>query len=376
MTDPKTGRKVKTKSKKWWGRFRDEQGNEKRVPLATDRAAAQEYLADLRNTGRSIATSNHYQRAIKMFTRWLVRDRRTPEDRLAHVSRMNADADRRRVRRPLLPEEFPWLLEAAETGPTIQCISGVDRAILYIIAAYTGFRRGEIGSVTVRSFDFESEIPTLTVQAGYSKRRSTDVLPLRKDFAQRIQAWLADRPGLSPQDPLFCLGHRRTARMIARDLEAARAKWIGEARTHQERKRREENSFLKYVDDDGRFADFHALRKTFITNLSLAGVQPKAAQTLARHSDINLTMNTYTMLRVLDQAAAVESLPPVPNAVVRSKQHARTSRSSRTEATVPLSTSPLPPDVAQILAAWEQLPTDVRARLAAEIPPDQTRQHA
>jgi len=36
------------------------------------------------------------------------------------------------------------------------------------------------------------------------------------------------------------------------------------------------------------------------------------AQLLARHSDINLTMNTYTTLDVLDQAVAVEALPPVP----------------------------------------------------------------
>ena len=59
--------------------------------------------------------------------------------------------------------------------------------------------------------------------------------------------------------------------------------------------------------------DFHALRMTFITNLSRAGVSPKTAQLLARHCDINLTMNTYTTLGVMDQAAAVESLPPIPS---------------------------------------------------------------
>lgn len=46
VRDPKTGRKVKEKSKKWWGRFRDPNGREKRVPLATDRAAAQAMLAE------------------------------------------------------------------------------------------------------------------------------------------------------------------------------------------------------------------------------------------------------------------------------------------------------------------------------------------
>jgi integrase len=69
---------------------------------------------------------------------------------------------------------------------------------------------------------------------------------------------------------------------------------------------------IPYVDSAGHFADFHSLRKTFITNLARAGVSPKAAQLLARHSDINLTMNTYTMLGVMDQAAAVEALPAVP----------------------------------------------------------------
>jgi len=43
-TNPKTGQKVKTKSRKWWGRFRDENGIERRVPLATDKAAAQTML--------------------------------------------------------------------------------------------------------------------------------------------------------------------------------------------------------------------------------------------------------------------------------------------------------------------------------------------
>ena len=66
------------------------------------------------------------------------------------------------------------------------------------------------------------------------------------------------------------------------------------------------------MNDQSQYADFHALRKTFITNLSGAGVSPKTAQLLARHSDINLTMNTYTMLGVLDHVAAVEALPPIP----------------------------------------------------------------
>src|SRR5215510_4293096 len=50
VTDSKTGRKLKTKSKKWWGRYRDENGAERRVPLAADKAAAQAMLNELVKT--------------------------------------------------------------------------------------------------------------------------------------------------------------------------------------------------------------------------------------------------------------------------------------------------------------------------------------
>ncbi len=78
------------------------------------------------------------------------------------------------------------------------------------------------------------------------------------------------------------------------------------------RKKAEETSFLCFIDFQGGYADFHALRKTFITNLSKFGVSPKMAQSLARHSDINLTMNVYTDVVLEDQAIAVELLPELP----------------------------------------------------------------
>ena len=63
----------------------------------------QGFLGDLRREGFGIGTSNHYLRAMKMFTRWLVKDRRHREDLLAYLSTMNAETDRRRLRRPLSP---------------------------------------------------------------------------------------------------------------------------------------------------------------------------------------------------------------------------------------------------------------------------------
>jgi integrase len=446
ITDPTTGRRVKSKSKKWWGRFRDEHDREKRVPLATDKKAAesllnelvrkvermragledpferhqkrplsghvldfrkylqardrtpryigetiqqlrsviagckfehirdispsrvQECLAELRSSGLSASSSNHYLRAIKMFTRWLVRDRRTDDNRLAHLSTMNEDVDRRHVRRPLTVDEFTRLIQAAEAGEKIRNIAGPDRAILYIVGAYTGFRRNEIGSVTKQSFCFDSEPPTLTVAASYSKHRRTDVLPLRKDFAERIRVWINGKWRVRPDRLLFKVTGAKTSEIIRRDLDVARQAWIDEAEDEAEKKKREKSSFLASPDDHGRVVDFHSLRNTFITNLSLSGVQPKAAQTLARHSDINLTMNTYTMLRVLDQAAAVEALPPVPEA--KGRKVATKGRKRRADSATGAAASgsldpPAPEDITRILAAWGQIPADVRERLLA-----------
>src|SRR5439155_1636417 len=96
--------------------------------------------------------------------------------------------------------------------------------------------------------------------------------------------------------------------MIRRDLEIARAAWVAEARTPAERAEREASDFLAYRDSQGRVADFHALRHTFITELVKAGVAPKDAKELARHSTITLTMDRYAHVGIRDTAAAVARL--------------------------------------------------------------------
>src|SRR5262249_36241832 len=47
VIDHKTGEKVKSRSKKWWGRYRDENGQDRRVSLASDKTAAAAELNEL-----------------------------------------------------------------------------------------------------------------------------------------------------------------------------------------------------------------------------------------------------------------------------------------------------------------------------------------
>jgi len=65
------------------------------------------------------------------------------------------------------------------------------------------------------------------------------------------------------------------------------------------------------VDADGLAYDFHALRHQFITDMVNAGVHPKDAQALARHSTITLTMDRYAHVRPANLHAALDRLTPL-----------------------------------------------------------------
>jgi integrase len=99
--------------------------------------------------------------------------------------------------------------------------------------------------------------------------------------------------------------------MIRLDLAAARKAWLKEAKG-TEREVREQSDFLLFCNHVGLYADFHSCRHLFITSLERAGVRPKVAQTLARHSDIRLTLRVYTHSDQADQTEAIGELPGPP----------------------------------------------------------------
>src|SRR5262249_51535720 len=101
-----------------------------------------------KDKGASLRTIRHYTRQFKGFSRWLWRDSRVREDALAHLTSLNPDSDRRHERRALTPDELCRLIEAAERGGVLFHLTGLDRAMLYRVAALTGFRRNELRSLT------------------------------------------------------------------------------------------------------------------------------------------------------------------------------------------------------------------------------------
>ncbi len=65
-----------------------------------------ERLTEQRAKGRAPQTINHYIRAVRSFTRWLVRNRRCFSDPLGTLSLVNVSQDIRRRRRDLTVEEL------------------------------------------------------------------------------------------------------------------------------------------------------------------------------------------------------------------------------------------------------------------------------
>jgi len=246
-------------------------------------------LADMRSgpEGISAQTCNFYLQSVKQFCRWMVLDQRASESPVAYLKRLNVKTDRRHDRRALEVDEMRRLLSATQGAGRRFGMTGPERAMLYRIAIETGLRANELRTLTAGSFDLDG--CTVTVEAGYSKHRRQDILPLRPATATELRQFLQSKV---PNSRVFRVPDK-TAKMFRADLAEAT---------------------IPYVDGAGRFADFHALRHTTGSWLAANGVHPKVAQTIMRHSDINLTMGKYTHTLRGQEAEAVNRLPDLSSA--------------------------------------------------------------
>ena len=275
----------------------------------TDVSAARvvDYLNKIRARGTSARTANSHLQSIKSFARWMCKDGRAAANPLAHLQGQNVRTDRRRIRRPLAVDEIKWLLATTERQPECQGLAGMERVLLYRLGVETGLRAHELATLTRESLRLDTDPPTITVAAGYSKHRREDTLPIREDTAADVRLAIA---ALLPGVPLFRFYKApRYAEMLRADLAAARDAWLEDAKTPAGREKRDKTDFLKYVDTAGRYADFHGLRHTCGTLLAAANVHPQVAQSLLRHSTIDLTMSLYTHPYAEQQTDAIASLP-------------------------------------------------------------------
>jgi integrase/recombinase XerC len=261
-------------------------GKARRFPLPTVLA-----LLKLARQGLGTCTAGYYARDIKAFTRWLAKRHRIAEDPLADLAGASGeDSDHRRDRRALDAAELRELLDAA-AGSTraFRGMGGVERRYLYLTAMGTGLRAGELASLCRQHFDLDGELPAVRVPADVAKNGKAAVQPIARDMADALRAFLAGRPDAGPLWP--GTWHERAADMLRLDLEAAGIPYALEG------------------PEGPLYADFHALRHSYVALLDRAGVTLKEAMHLARHADPKLTMKRYGKPQLHDLAAAIERLP-------------------------------------------------------------------
>jgi integrase len=176
-------------------------------------------------------------------------------------------------------------------------MTGPMRALCYRLAAQTGLRFSEIGSIRPGSFDWDA--PSVTIKAGFTKNGDPATLPLPTDLADDLAAYVAT---LQADSPVFPLPGGRGAKMLRRDLAAAK---------------------IEYRDAAGLVFDFHSLRCQMATLADQAGISPRVVQRLIRHSTLEQT-DRYTRPRAVDIESAARRLPSLKPAPRRPEAQAAT----------------------------------------------------
>ncbi|MBL8854880.1 MAG: site-specific integrase [Planctomycetaceae bacterium] len=240
--------------------------------------------------------------------RWhLNGDKRLLTNPFEGMRRRDAKQDRRRVARAMTEVELTGLLDAARRRPLEDAMTirtgpnkgelaarvsderkaklkrvGQERALIYKTLVLTGLRADELRTLSIADLSF-GDVPFIRLRHSNEKNRQGSTLAIRSDLAAELREWIKGR---ERSEKVFNVS-KGILRIMNLDLDAAG---------------------IPKVDADGCVVHIHALRHSFGTHLSLAGVAPRVAQAAMRHSDIALTMNTYTDARLLDTAEAVESL--------------------------------------------------------------------
>ena len=271
-------------------------------------------IQDQNSTPLSARTINIHRAAIMAFCNWCVQEDRLPANPLAKLATAE-ETEPARKRRALTDDEITRLLKAAQDRPLQDALTirrgkdkgkplakvkakvqrrlehlGQKRALTYKFMMLTGLRCGEVASLTVAALHLDEAQPYVSVEGKHAKSGKGATLPLRADLADDLRKHikqLAHGCEITSETLLFNIG-RNFLRTFNLDLAAAG---------------------IAKCDAQGRTVDVHCLRHTFATLLARNGVSPSIAQKLMRHSDIRLTMNTYTHLDLADTAGAVAVLP-------------------------------------------------------------------
>jgi integrase len=204
-------------------------------------------------------TSNEYLAMFSAFFTWLERNGQWQGNPLKAVVKAETRGRQRRERRALGDDELNRLVQ-----------SSGRRGVVYLAAALTGLRRGELKALDWCDVELDGETPCLRIRASTTKNKKRATLPLDPQLVVALRD-LRD----AKSNAVGKVFHYRVPMMATFRADLATAG-------------------ILFEDTLGRRVDFHALRKTFCTKLHRNGVPMRVAQELMRHSDPRLTGEVYT----------------------------------------------------------------------------------
>lgn len=232
----------------------------------------------------SAPTAARAGKHARQFTRWLWRKKKAIDhDPLAGLDLPSQAGQGRR--RAFLPGELAALDDATRVSERVfRGLTGQERALLYLVAAGTGLRAGELAALTTDFIDLEGDEPVIALPGCYTKNKKDANLPIPKALLKRLRAHVAS----------LALGEKlwggswweRAADMLRDDLAEA--------------------SIPAVVN--GKEAVFHSFRHTHSTLLGKSA-PVKVAQELARHSTPLLTIGRYGHIDMQEMTEAIDRLP-------------------------------------------------------------------
>lgn len=243
--------------------------------------------------GWSKRTFNSYLMAIKQFCNWMVDNDRANKSPVKKIKRLVLDEES--YRRVLTTEEFTRFLDATANAPYRYGMTGLERAIVYLLATETGLRLNELRSLTVSSFDFDD--CAVIVEKISSKNRKGARQYLKQERIEPLKDFLQDK---LPLTKAFNMPNQlRGSNMIRADLKETKVtdcdgKVIQEA--------------IPFETKDGRF-DFHSLRYIFSTAINKTDATWLEHKVLMRHSTKGDLTARYTSISSGRLREIIEHLP-------------------------------------------------------------------
>ena len=255
--------------------------------LANSLADVEDNLLDLLDSGLSPKTRNDYLNSLFALCTYAKDRKFLREHPLLGVTWLPHAPAKENRRRDWTQEELFRLLDDTP----------LYRMLAYETAAFSGFRRGELASLTLDHLDVDRGL--LKLYEGDDKARLAREQPIPAALAEKLKAFGESGEALRlyrqhtarrdakmeyPANPLLFIP-QHASRMLNEDLER-----LG----------------IPKQTGEGKL-DFHSLRVAYINLLFKTGSDPKTTQELARHSDPRLTMIIYGRAETERKQGAVEA---------------------------------------------------------------------